>query len=125
MGIVNHNTKRKILSKNVRKFTSRSDVFDYLSNEVFEKEDFVRHVVETAKANNISYLLAFDVITNHLTDVLYEIDKAIILPKKKVKIRAIGYFSLITGFMISSTRKQLIELFIKQRKQKSNDTKRE
>jgi hypothetical protein len=121
MAIVNHNDKKTIQSKNVRKFTSRSDVYDYLSNEVFEKEDFIRHVVKTAKETDISYLLAFDIITNHLTDILYEIDRNITNPKKKVLIRVYGYFSLRIGFMISNTRKQLIELLIKQRK--SNESK--
>jgi hypothetical protein len=90
---------------------------------VFEKEHFIRHIIATAKKNNISYLLAFDIITNHLTDILYEIDKNITSPRKKVIIRVYGYFSLRIGFMISSTRKQLIELFIKQRKIERNESK--
>lgn len=124
MAIVNHNHKKILVSKNVRKFTSRSDVYDYLSNEVFVNEDFIRHVVETSNANDVSYILAFDVITNHLTDILYEIDKSITKPKTKVKIRGYRYFSLQIGFMISSTRKQLIELFIKQRKENQNEQHR-
>ena len=88
MAIVNHKSKKTTQSKNVRKFTSRSNVYDYLSNEVFEKEDFIRHVIKTAKANDVSYLLAFDVITNHLTDILYEIDTNITSKQKKVVVKS-------------------------------------
>lgn len=109
MATVNHNNEKLIQSKNVRKFASRSQVYEYLSNEVFEKEDFIRHVSDTAQANSVSYILAFDVISNHLTDLLYEIDKNIAKPRRKVKIRCYGYFSLLIGFMISGTRKKLTD----------------
>lgn len=95
----------EIKSKNVRKFTNRSEVYDYLEKSVFNEADFIEHVIVTAKANNVSYLLAFDLITNHLTDILYEIDKEIINKRKKVKLRVYGYFSIAIGFMITSKRK--------------------
>ena len=110
MDTVNHNNKNLIQSKNVRKFASRSEVYEYLSNKVFENEDFIRHVSDTAQANNVSYILAFDVISNHLTDLLYEVDKNIAKPKRKVKIRCYGYFSLQVSFMISGTKKKLTDL---------------
>ena len=118
-----HNDHKRIKSKNVRKFTSRESVEEYLSNEVFLKERFIRHITETAKTNHVSYILAYNIITNHLIDILYEIDKAITSPRKKVLIRVYGYFSLRIGFMISSTRTHLIELFINQRKEKRNESK--
>ena len=117
MGTVYHKNKKTIQSKNVRKFTSRTDVFNYLSNDVFEKEHFIRHVLETAKVNKVSYLLAFDIITNHLTDILYEIDKNIISPKRKVQIGVYAYFYLRIGFMISNTKQKLEQLIIKKKQE--------
>lgn len=118
-----HSQRKKIKSKNVRNFTTREEVNQYLANTVFNSPHFVSHIEETANKNQVSYMLAYEVITNHLTDILYEIDKNITLPKKKVKIRVYSYFSLRIGFMISSTKTRLIELHKQNKKRKRNERK--
>lgn len=97
--------KFKIESNNVRKFTNREQAFQYLSDSVFKESDFIKHVTQSAEQNKVSYMLAYDLITNHLTDILYEIDKNIINPRKKIIIRVYQYFSLRIGFMLSSTQR--------------------
>lgn len=118
-----HRNTKKIQSKNVRKFTSRSDVYNYLSSEVFVTEHFVEHVIKTAKATEINYLLAYDIITNYLTDLLYEIDTQITMDKK-VRIRGYRYFSFNIGFMISNIKEQYTELLKLNRKEKNNEQTR-
>lgn len=115
---LNSKEQKNIESKNVRKFSTHSEAFDYLEREVFSQEHFSNHITETAKRNKVSYILAYDVITNHLTDILYEIDKAIAVPEEKVKIRAYGYFSLQIGFMISNNRNKLVKMLINKRTSK-------
>jgi hypothetical protein len=92
-------------SKNVRKFTSQSDCYSYLTNEVFLKEDFIRHVTDTAKANNVSYIVAYTVITNYLNNILYEVDTQIISKRKKSKIRIHSYFSILIGFRLNASKR--------------------
>ena len=118
-----HDEKKEIKSKNVRKFTTREEVYEFLASTVFYKGHFVRHVQETAQQTQVSYVLAYEVITNHLTDILYEIDKAIARPRKKVMIRIYSYFSLRIGFMLSSTQTTLIELRKQKRKQNEQNIK--
>ena len=88
--------------------------------EVFEKEDFIRQVKLVAEQQQISYLVAFDVLTNYLTDVLYEVDKNVSRRKKKVAIRIYGYFSLRIGWMIHSLREK-IKVQERKQKQQEND----
>jgi len=109
--------RAKLKSKNVRKFTSQSDCHDYLSNKVFTQENFIRHVTDTAKANNISYIVAFTIITNYLTNTLYEIDKQVVARRKKSKIRIIGFFSILTGFNLNATNKRINIINTLKRKQ--------
>ena len=113
--LLNYEERENIESKNVRNFTTRIDAYAYLENEVFLKEHFINHISETAKRNQVSYAMAYDVITNHLTDILYEIDKKIVVPEQKVKISIYGYFSLCIGFMISNTKVNYIKSIIRKR----------
>jgi len=110
-----HLNKELIQSKNVRKFTSKEEVKDYLSDDVFKLPQFIEHVKQTAIDNNVSYILAYDLITKHLIDILYEIDKNVAMPKKKTRIRVFRCFSLKIGFMMSDTT-TLIKNSIKIRK---------
>jgi len=97
-------------SKSVRKFKDRQAVYVYLEQEVFKLEDFKRNVKETADSLDISYIVAYDVVTNYLTDVLYDIDKNVKYSKKKKKINMYSYFSLIIGFMVNlNDRKMYIK----------------
>jgi len=111
-----HLNKELLQSKNVRKFTSKEDVHDYLSEDVFKMPQFIEHVRQTATDNNVSYLLAYDLITKHLIDILYEIDKNVVMPRKKTKIRVFRCFSLKIGFMMSDTKELIIKQFKKRRK---------
>jgi hypothetical protein len=108
------NIKRIIESKNQRTFTSRKDAYDYLKSDVFNKAEFVQHVSDSAKENHVSYLLAYDLITNYLTDYLYEIDKTIIHKRKKRRFMFKGFFSCATGFMLSfKSRRLFLKQFLK------------
>lgn len=104
MAILIHRQINKAKSENVRKFTNRQDVADYMFDEVFKHEDFIKHVTDTSKLNSVSFNIGYDIITNYLIDILYEIDKNITNSRKKVKYRITGYFSLQLGFMISNTK---------------------
>jgi len=66
---------------------------------VFRTIDFERHITETAKTLDIGYQLAYEIITNYLTDVLYEVDKVLEAPRKKRRISVYSYFYLDTGFL--------------------------
>jgi len=100
-------------SKSVRQFTNREAVYLYLENEVFINQDFINNVRETATTREISYLLAYELITNFLTDTLYEIDIAICKQKKKTRIRVFSYFHLDIGFMMSfKNKKMFLEKYI-------------
>lgn len=98
---------KELRSKSVRNFTTRSDAYDYLYDEVFCNENFISNVSETAKSNKVSYLLAYDLITNYLTDVFYEIDKKMNHRTKKTRISILGYFFLDLGFAISFIKKKV------------------
>jgi len=94
-------------SKSVRKFKDRKAVEEYLEQEVFTLQEFKNNISETARSLNISYVIAYDIITNYLTDILYEIDISIEHPKKKKKISVYSYFSLTVGFMANLTKKTM------------------
>ena len=94
-------------SKSVRKFKDRKAVEEYLENEVFTLHEFKNNISETARSLKVSYVIAYDIVTNYLIDILYEIDKSIEHPKKKKKINVYSYFSLTTGFMANLTKKTL------------------
>jgi hypothetical protein len=99
-----HSDKNRIKANNFNKFKSWQEAYDYLFEDVFTKEHFEKHVALSAEKNKVSYIIAYEVITNHLTDILYEIDKNISYPRKKVMIRVLSYFSLRIGFMISQNK---------------------
>ena len=100
-------------SKSVRMFANREEAFKYLENDVFNKQDFLNNVSETALSNKVSYVLAYELITNFLTDILYEIDQATTMKRKKKKINVYSYFFLEIGFMISlRNRKMFLEKYI-------------
>ncbi len=100
-------------SKSVRKFTTREAVYQYLENEVFINGDFISNITETATTRKISYLLAYELITNYLTDILYELDKAQAQKRKRTRINVFGYFFLEIGFMLSfKNKKMFLEKFI-------------
>lgn len=104
------------IQKSIRKFANREEVFEFLEHEVFLKSEFIANVSETARTKKVSYLLAYDLITNYLTDILYEVDKGIeyAKQKRKVKINVFSYFSLQIGFMVSTKgKKMFLEKFIK------------
>lgn len=95
-------------------FKSRGEVYEYLEEDVFNKEHFREHITQTAKTLDISYMLAYDIITNYLTDILYELDKAVSDRKKSTRISVHSYFSLKIGFMKSlQNKKMFLEKFIK------------
>ncbi len=101
-------------SKSVRMFSTKKAVSEYLEKEVFLDQDFLNNVSETAKKVEINYILAYEIITGHLIDILYEIDKAISLKRKKTKIRVYSYFFLQIGFMVSlKNKKMFLEKFVK------------
>jgi uncharacterized membrane protein YsdA (DUF1294 family) len=57
--------------------------------------------------------LAYELITNYLIDVLYELDKAQAQKKKRTKINVFGYFFLEIGFMRSlEGKKMYLEKYI-------------
>lgn len=99
--------------KTVRKFESREACYQYLETEVFVLQDFIANVTETAMTLQISYLLAYEIITNYLTDVLYEIDKAQSKTKQRSRITVYGYLNLDIGFMRTfENKKMFIEKMI-------------
>jgi hypothetical protein len=101
-------------SKSVRTFESRDKVYEYLEQEVFIKLPFSNHISETAKTLEISYLLAYEIITNYLTDILYEVDIAVSDRKKRKRISIHAYFFLEIGFMVSvKNKKMYLEQIIK------------
>lgn len=110
------NTKKIIQSKSQKLFTSRQDAFEYLERTVFNRQDFVENVSDSARDNKVSYLFAYEIITNYLTDVLYEIDKHMKKPTK-VKLVIKAFFSLSIGFMSSFDSKRL---FLQQLLKKKN-----
>lgn len=102
-------------SKSVRTFASREKVYEYMEEEVFVLQEFSQHITETAMTLEISYLLAYEIITNYLTDILYEIDQAVSNRKRKKKISIHAYFFLEIGFMVSvKNKKMFLEQIIKQ-----------
>lgn len=102
-------------SKSVRTFKSRGEAFEYLEQEVFVLNQFSKHITEVAKTLDISYLLAYEIITNYLTDIIYEIDIAASNRERKKKIAVHGYFFLEIGFMVSvRNKKMFLEKIIKQ-----------
>lgn len=105
----------------VRNFQTRTEAFEYLEREVFLLPDFQANVQETADALKISYMIAFEIIANYLTDVLYELDQAQAQKKNRTKINVFGYFFLQVGFMRSlENKKMFLEKLIF--KSKCNDT---
>lgn len=113
MGAINFEYHKFFRSKSVRKFTSREAVYEYLENEVFIQQDFISNVSETATTLRISYLLAYEIITNYLKDVLYELDTAQAEKKKRTKINVFSYFFLEVGFMRSlEGKKMFLEKYI-------------
>lgn len=94
-------------SKSVRKFKDRKAVFEYLEQEVFVIQEFKNNVSETARSLSISYVIAYEVLTNYLTDILYEVDTTITSKKEKRKINVYSYFSLYVGFMANLTNKRV------------------
>lgn len=95
-------------------FKNIEEVKLYLEKEVFSNPDFIRNVVSAGKKNEVSYLLAYDVITKTLINILYEIDNSITLRRKKKRINVYGYFYLEIGFMISlKGKKMFLEKYIK------------
>jgi hypothetical protein len=106
-------------SKSVRKFTDRKSVIKYLEKEVFHDSDFLSNVSETAKKCDISYVLAFEIVSNYLTDILFEIDQAISSKRKKKIINVYSYFFLQIGFMVSvKNKKMFLEKYVKPKKRK-------
>lgn len=100
--------------KSIRTFNSRDKVFQFMEEEVFILEDFSKHITETSRNLDISYLLAYEIITNYLTDILYEIDIAVSDREKKKKISIHAYFFLEIGFMVSvKNKKMFLEKIIK------------
>jgi len=101
-------------SKSVRQFANRDAVKEYLESDVFSQQEFINHVSETATSTRVSYLLAYELITNYLIDILYEIDQTVSIRKKKRKISVYSYFFLEIGFMVSlRDKKMFLEKFIK------------
>lgn len=94
-------------SKNIRMFKSRKECFDYMEKEVFLRQEFQIHITETAKESKVSYLLAYEIITNFLTDTLYEIDLAVTDRERKKRISVHSYFYLQVGFMVSTENKKM------------------
>ena len=99
IGIKTKEILRQYQSKSVRKFEDRKAVYKFLEEEVFQLRDFKNNVNETARSLDISYIIAYEVLTNHLTDVLFELDRGIEFKRKKIKINMFSYFSLFVGFM--------------------------
>lgn len=100
--------------KCIRVFNSKEQVYEYLEKDVFVTEQFQSHISETAKTLDISYLLAYEIITNYLTDILYEIDIAANSKTKKARISVHSYFFLEIGFMVSvKNKKMFLEQLIK------------
>lgn len=94
-------------SKSVRKFKDRKAVFDYLEQEVFTIQEFKNNVAETARSLDISYVIAYEVLTNYLTNILYEVDTRITSKKEKRKINVHSYFSLYVGFMANLKNRRI------------------
>jgi len=100
--------------ESVRQFESREKAYEYMEKEVFVLNEFSVHVTEVSKTLEISYLLAYEIITNYLTDILYELDIAVSARKKRMKISVHAYFYLDIGFMLSTKNKKMfLEKIIK------------
>lgn len=111
--------KKKFKPKDAKsKFKSREEAFDFLRKEIFLTEHFIEHVTETAKHMEISYALAYYIITNHLTDLLYEIDLNLSKPKKNVMVRIYGYCSLKIGYLFNKkpNNNRIINEYLKRTK---------
>ena len=87
--------------KSVSQFKDRRAVMAYLEKEVFLDRNFISNVTETATICRVSYIIAYECVTNYLTDIVYEIDQAITFELKKSKISVYSYFFLEVGFMVS------------------------
>jgi len=98
--------KKKIFKRSdvVRKFNSREEAIEFMTKEVFVREHFQEHVTQTANNLNISYVVAYHIITNHLIDIVYEIDLNIKNPQKNVMVRIYGYCSLRIGYLLNKKK---------------------
>lgn len=96
-----------------RLFPTWNDAYDYLDKEVFVNPLFQNHISQTSKLCNTNYLLTFEIVTEHLTDILFALDIAV-GKKDQLKIGIYSYLNLHVGFMISvKDKKMFLEKFIK------------
>lgn len=117
--------KRFFKLESKSQFNSYEEAYQYLYDNVFQDAQFVKHVTKASEEQNISYVIAYELISNHLTQILYEVDKAITRSKKKSKIIFHSYFSLQIGFMLSTKNKKMfLEKFINLKNHKDESRKR-
>lgn len=101
------NAKEYYEYHNVPTFNSYQDAYDYLNEEVFTKEEFINNVSETAELKKVSYSVVYEIMTNHLTDILYEIDKKKKHKRKTSRISIYGYLQLRIGFAVNMRKPHL------------------
>ena len=90
---------QKLRAKSVRKFSSREEVSDFLYEDVFKFDEFQNNIKEVADLQQVSYIVAYEIITNHLIDIVNEIDKAQ-ASKKNIRILILRYMKLDVRFAI-------------------------
>ena len=88
-----------IKEKTSKLFLNKKEVELHLQKEVFNRVEFQNNVDEVSKTLGISNELAKTIITNYLIDILYEIDIAQSLLRKKTRIIIPGYLMFDIGFI--------------------------
>lgn len=102
-------------------FRNREEVAIYLQDEVFVREDFKNNVKEAAEYNKVSYLVAFDVISNYIIDNLELLDQLRSHRRKQSRINIFGYLVLDIGFIKNINRnyfKKEIQEFRRRKQQR-------
>ena len=95
-------------------FVNREEAHEYLEREVYSNQEFINHIEETAITHKVSYIVAYTVVTDYLTDIMYELDLNVAKRKTKKRILIHSYFFLSVGFMESFKDKKLfIESYLK------------
>jgi len=88
-----------IKEKTSKLFLNKKEVELHLQKEVFNRVEFQNNVDEVSKTLGISNELAKTIITNYLIDILYEIDIAQSLLRKKTRIIIPSYLMFDIGFI--------------------------
>lgn len=90
---------QELRNKSVRKFHSREEVAEFLYDDVFRFDEFKNNVQEVSTLQEVSYTVAHDIITNHLIDILYEIDKSQ-ASNSNIRILILRYMKIEVRFAI-------------------------